>query len=422
MAPVTGPDVVSGGYVQPPILGLSQRDRRFARTRAFLQEHDLSALVVGGFRGRETYETYLSNESLQGVVMFPADGQPVHLTWSAFRIIGRSDLGNPREYWIDDIRSGLIGPGLVTLLEERHLDKARVGVVGLTSRNPMELEGYVPFGVWSHVAEALPHAQFVEVSGPYGLLMMEKDEEELTLARHAAAVGERACQAMLEVTREGVRESEVYAAIMSSIYAAGLTVSPPNLIVKSGYNCLSWGPPDWGAGAVAPRQIVAGDLVYAELMPSYGGIETQQQMTVAVSPVSSDARELANVARAAYEAGLASLRPGVRFSELCEAMAAPLKESGCWHLSPHVHSLSPASLLGILFDGAEAGLGPEYRWMHRIPISMDAEIREGMLFSFEPNACRGRLRVNIGGTVAAGASQPEELNSICCRMVELEDG
>ncbi|HVD03111.1 MAG TPA: M24 family peptidase [Candidatus Dormibacteraeota bacterium] len=411
----------SGSPGLPPILGISQRDRRFARTRSFLREHDLAALVVGGFRGRETYETYLSNESLQGVVVFPSEGDPVHLTWSAFRIIGRSDPGNEREYWIDDIRAGLIGPGLVGVLKERHLESARVGVVGLTSRNPMELEGYVPFGVWSHVAEALPKAQFVEVSGPYGLLMMEKDEEELRLARHAAAVGERACHAMLEATREGALESEVYAAIMNSIYAAGLTVSPPNLIVKSGYNCLSWGPPDWGAGAVAPRRVVAGDLVYAELMPSYGGIETQQQMTVAVGPVSAEAKELAAVARGAYEAGLAALRPGLRFSELCDAMATPLRESGCWNLSPHVHSLSPASLLGILFDGAEAGLGAEYRWMHRIPISMDAEIRQGMLFSFEPNACRGRLRVNIGGTVAVGRSEPEELNSICCRMIDLDN-
>jgi hypothetical protein len=42
-----------------------------------------------------------------------------------------------------------------------------------------------------------------------------------------------------------------------------------------------------------------------------------------------------------------------------------------------------------------------------------------MLFSFEPNACTGRHRINRGGTVVVGRSGPEELNTIACHLNEV---
>ena len=278
---MTGQTATPGGAPAPTI-GIGQRDRRWAATRRFCGAPGLGALVVAGVRGRESFETYLSNESLQGVVVFPQLGEPVYLSWSAFWIIGRSDPDNDCAYWIEDIRAGLLGPLVVKALRELRLERSRIGVVGVASRNPMELEECVPYTVWQHVISELAGCEFVEVSAPYSLLMMEKDEQELALARHCAAVGEQACRAMLEVTRSGCLESDIYAEVLSTIYRAGLTVTAPALIVKSGRDRLSWGPPEWGVAAVPPRRIAEHDLVYAELMPSYGGIETQQEMTVAV--------------------------------------------------------------------------------------------------------------------------------------------
>ena len=402
-----------------PVFTLQERDRRWARIRAFMAERNLAGLVIAGLRGREGFEPYVSNESIQGVVVFPADGDPVHLTWNAFRILGRDDPGNDREYWIDDIRAGLIGPGIVAALTGAGLATERVGVVGLRNKSPMELEGYVPHAMWSHVVEQLPGVVFVEVSLAFGLLMMQKGPEELAAARHCARVGELACAEMIEVTRAGIGESELYAALTSVVYRAGLTFTQPGIVFRSGREVLSWGPPEWGTGAVPPRTIGPGELVYAELMPSYGGIETQQQMNVATGPVDPEWRRLADVARRSYDAGLAAVKPGITFTELCAAMAVPVHEAGCWSLSPLIHSVSPACLLGTLHDGAEKVFGDQYPWLRTIPPWDDAVLTEGMLFSFEPNACHGRHRVNIGGTVAVGRSGPEELNTLPCRLHEV---
>ena len=79
-------DIISNA----PRLSLAERDRRWAKTRALMAEHSVDVLLVPGLRGRESYESYLSNESIQGIVVLPADRDPIYLTWSAFRIVGRT--------------------------------------------------------------------------------------------------------------------------------------------------------------------------------------------------------------------------------------------------------------------------------------------------------------------------------------------
>jgi Xaa-Pro aminopeptidase len=93
-------------------------------------------------------------------------------------------------------------------------------------------------------------------------------------------------------------------------------------------------------------------------------------------------------------------------------MEEPLKTSGCWAYTPLVHSLGPHFMagrsrvnmenvdLGVRFVGAPAGR------------ERNAVLQPGMVFAFEPNACLGHHRVNIGGTVIVTANGCEELNQI----------
>lgn len=403
-----------------PRLSLAERDRRWAKTRALMAEHNVDVLIVPGLRGRESYESYLSNESIQGIVVLPADRDPIYLTWSAFRIVGRTDPQNSRKYWIDDIRSGLLGPLLVDALSELGALSGRIGVIGVNSKNPMELEGFVPYAVWDQVLAAAPKAEFVELSLPFGLMVLAKGPEELAVARHTAQVGELLAQRILEVARPGIRDSDLFAAIVETSYRAGLTLTPPSVIVKTGTDSVSWGPPEWGYSDDPPRTILAGDLVTCELMPTYAGIETQQQVQVSMGKITPQRRKLADLARASYEVGLETIKPGISFVELNDAMAKPVLQAGCWHLSPMIHSVAPALLLGSLHGGALAHLGAEFPWFKELPPAQDGVLEEGMLFSFEPNACIGRERVNIGGTVAVGPNGPEELNSLPNHLHELD--
>jgi hypothetical protein len=48
-------------------------------------------------------------------------------------------------------------------------------------------------------------------------------------------------------------------------------------------------------------------------------------------------------------------------------------------------------------------------------------LEEGMSFAFEPNACKGQKRVNVGGSLVVGGGAPEELNSLPNRLHIVEN-
>lgn len=53
---------MAGSRLIPPILSLAERDRRWARARQMMREHDLDAPLLAGFRALEMYETYISDD------------------------------------------------------------------------------------------------------------------------------------------------------------------------------------------------------------------------------------------------------------------------------------------------------------------------------------------------------------------------
>lgn len=401
-----------------PILGLEERDRRWQRTRAFMTEHGYDCLLVFGLKGRERFDGYLANEALDGVVVFPARAEPIYLTWTHHRITRRM-AANMRdiEFWIDDVRVGPYGPGIVRAVTELGAAQGRIGVVGLASRAAGEVDGIVPYRTWEHVLAELPQSSLEDCSADYARMMLPKTPEELELVRFAAAIGEQACQVMLDVAKPGVRETEIYAAILEVLHTNSASTVAPHLILSVGDDDPGWSPPYWTYAGGPSRVVEPGDLVQAEIFPCYGGFETQCQMSIAIEPVPRVLHDLHEIARSAYETGLAALRPGATFLDLADAMARPLLDAGHYNMTPMVHSLSPATFTGHIALNVEQIPGYErYPGFVTVKPTLDMVLEPGMTFAFEPNACTGQHRVNIGGTVVVGESGPEELNDIPRRM------
>jgi hypothetical protein len=104
-------------------------------------------------------------------------------------------------------------------------------------------------------------------------------------------------------------------------------------------------------------------------------------------------------------------------------MAEPIAEAGCWHLTPLIHSLNPLQLVsqrqvGMLenlpgIEGYDAErwekvVGYKNTTAHPV-IGGDVVIKPGMRFAFEPNASRGKYRINIGSSVVVTEHGAEEL-------------
>ena len=73
--------------MQPPTLSLAERDRRWANVRKLMRERGFDGLLVAGFRAREMYETYISDDYNEGCVIFPLEGEPVVITWAYLRVM-----------------------------------------------------------------------------------------------------------------------------------------------------------------------------------------------------------------------------------------------------------------------------------------------------------------------------------------------
>lgn len=399
--------------LEPPVLSLAERDRRWRRARQFMREHDLDALLLAGFRAREMYESYISDDYNEGCVLFPLEDEPVVLTWAHLRVL-RAQYSAERGHalWVSDYRVAASGTAAAQVVAEKRLAESRIGVVGLSSQAPTELYGAIPANFWLEFSAALPKAQLRDVSEEFSYLMLVKSDEEMAQVRYAAKAAEAACRAIAEVSAPGIGEEVVFAEATSEILRHGIGLRYPMIVMNSGPATLSWGPPRWSTRGEPPRVLARGDLVQAELMPLCGNQEVQVQMCVALDPLDATNRKCERVARASYEAGLKALKPGIKFSDLVAAMEEPLKSAGCWAYTPLVHSLGPHFMagrtrvnmekvdFGVRFVGAPAAR------------ARDAVLEPGMVFAFEPNACLDRHRVNIGGTVIVTATGCEELNQI----------
>ena len=263
----------------PPTLSLAERDRRWTRVREFMVQENLDALLIGGFRAREMYESYVSDDYNEGCVIFPLQGDPVVVTWAPLRVKrAQYSASQGHRLWIEDYRVAASGKAVADLVTEMGLSESRMGIVGLRSIAPTEQYGSVPAGFWLDFVSVLPRLQYRDVSEPFSYLMLIKSAEEINQMRYAAQAAEAACKVIADLVEPGVGEEEIFAAACAEMLSHGIGLRYPMIVMNSGPHTLSWGPPRWTTRGEAPRTLVRGDLLQAELMPMCGNQEAHDHL------------------------------------------------------------------------------------------------------------------------------------------------
>jgi Xaa-Pro aminopeptidase len=385
-----------------------------------MRRRDIVVLMVGSFQGRERLESYLIDDFLDSIVIFPIEGEPCVLTFATGRV-SRAFESARRGFasWVADFRIGFGGAKAAEILREKSLATGRIGLVGFGPTAPGESEGLLPLGFYRSLTASLPDAAIEDFTRDFTDFILVKSAEELALLRYAADVSEAACAAMIEASRPGVSEAAVYAEIMREIHRAGCDARYPMLSLQSGPDNIGWGAPRWTLRAEPPRILCTGDLVQAEIHTAYGGQEAQVQMSVALDPVADEILICEKVARAAYEAGLAAIRPGVSFGDVVQAMERPLAASGCWSKTPLLHTLTfgATGFSPLHREQLEGTSEAAIEGQAKVGIRRGELVLEpGMCLELEPNACLGMKRVNIGAAVIVTATGAEPLNSLPTRV------
>lgn len=401
----------------PPQYSLAERDRRWAIARAIMDDEDVDALIVYGeheLAGPAPFapDTYFTNDRPGAIVVLTRDEDPVSLVWGPDHVLDHMQ-GRMRgdASWVEpeNMRIAKHDWGLVDLLAGRGLGRVPIGVIGLEPYPPFHFNSIMPYRMWTSVLRQLPQATFKPVWLSFLLSTVQQSAEEIAVIKYAAAAGGEMAAAMLAAAKPGESEAFVYAAGMAAGHQRG--IATPAILLSSGPEFVSWGPPAWGYRPQPPRTIGAGEVIIAELSCSYGMRDTQTQISIAVGDVHPEFELAAEVARDAYTAGLAALCPGRTFADACAAVREPVISAGGAVLHPLLHGLNPF--------GAVSGFGGDLRGMPDaerygqladVPtVGHDLPLAPGMTFSLEPNCAFGRHQIRLGGTVIVGADGPVEL-------------
>ncbi len=251
----------------------------------------------------------------------------------------------------------------------------------------------VPARLAQRLKETLPAWELADVSPLVLAQRTVKDEEEIAATRSAAAVADAGHRVVPEVIAPGMSELALAAKVEAAMRRAGhegyqplrhpgargggvLLMSGENLIVRGGHGLVVTGV---GLGPAMPygpsrRVLGPGDLVVVDIGSTYAGYTGDESRTFVVGRATEPQRVLFAVARAAEDAVLEVLRPGVAVADLyavVEEVVAPG--------APPYFALGSLALPGFVGHGIGLELDePPVLWPRD-----EARLQAGMVLAIE---------------------------------------
>lgn len=300
-------------------------ERRYEATRAMMRDRGVDALVVYGDAGfAQANVRWLTNYAPSYVtylVFFQDEAEPSlllcglsnHLQY--VREVSEADavdvlLPNPPSKVVDRLRAGGV-------------DGGTVGIVGHSPRYALS----IPHPHYETLTADLD-AVLVDATAGFEALLAVKSESELDRIRRAAALTDRALEALRDAIKPGVRETDLRDALTRTYLESGgahgmaFITAAPMADAEPGEG-LPWHRP-------SGRQVERGDVVTTEMSASYRGYRSQVHRAFAVgqSPT-AEYEALWDVAAATYESMLAAIEPGATATDVHRALepieASPYK-------------------------------------------------------------------------------------------------
>jgi Xaa-Pro aminopeptidase len=192
-----------------------------------------------------------------------------------------------------------------------------------------------------------------------------KTDEEIAWAREATRIAELNFQHLLEIARPGISEDEL---------AVALRLHAKSLGAEDNFLLLCAGPHNRAVAPSNGRRIQPGDIVLAEITPSYRGQLAQICRTAVVGEATDLLRQKYALVVEAMNAGIAAARPGARMADVCAAINTVLEAQGygeyCY--PPHIRRRGH----GLGFASIRPG---------DVALDNDTVLEPGMVFMIHPN-------------------------------------
>jgi len=359
-----------------PMFSLAERDRRWALVHKLMREKNLDVIVCPNNTGHSTdfqanvrWLTHVGGGGDADIAaLIPADGEPTALANRA-----DSNWLSGAQNWTKDVRNSRrnMGKATVDRLKELNVERGRIGITGYGAgtRTPM---GTILLGFYQLIRDAFPNAELVDATGVLEEARYSKSQEEIDVLTKSQEIIEKAIDVECATAKPGVRDWDVWAAVMSTLVQNGSELP---------VHC------NWGSGKnirhtlTRPtfRPLERGDLIINEIEASWIGYRAQGMQPVFVEVADPVHKELIKLQRDVYNALLERLKPGVTVGEL-----AQLTEEFCHKMAPNHGPAAGASALLNMHGRGQGDDGPLITPSQRRPEQLAVQLKEGMAFIFKP--------------------------------------
>jgi Xaa-Pro aminopeptidase len=366
------------------------RAARAERARAALADSDCDALLLwkdenvrflSGLRA----QIIQGKSALLNGCLLREDG-----AMALFLSGGEVDRARAAMPWIEEVHAipimearGLIAGALEEViaptLDRLDLTRARLGVDELAYA---QVEAF---------ARVLPRVELADGDRLMQSARLVKDPGELALMQEASAIAEAVTESAIASVRPGVREYDVVAEAMRTLYRLGgeaAHLATP--FVASGEHMS---PPNRFA---SDKLIREGDLVFIDIGAMWNGYYADMGRTVVCGAPSRRQREVFTAVHRALEAAVRTMRAGATNDDVAAAVRAEGEARGFGE-----DFLS-------LFIGHGVGMGanePPYVG-ETLPGAETVELRPGMTLAIEPliwvPGVRGGAGVRLEDTIVVG--------------------
>ena len=293
--------------------------------------------VITGFKSLGPSAAILRSDGAATLIVTPAwDAERASEQSPGARVVGTGNL-------VEEVLGGI-----------GNVMQAKIGLAGM---------GFLPCSIAEPVHAAFPNAHSAD-----GIVFEAarcKTDDEIANAREAARIAERGYRHMLDVVRVGMTEDQL---------ALELKWQMKSLGAEDNFLLLCSGPHNRAVQPSTGRRLQNGDIILAEITPSYRGQLAQICRTVAVGEPSNELADKYALVVHAMDQGIAAARPGVPMSEVCRAINAVLEAQGYGEYChpPHIRRRGH----GLGFAGILPG---------DVALDNETVLEPGMVFMIHPN-------------------------------------
>lgn len=322
---------------------------------------------------------YVLSNQYPNLSMVRRDGEESAIVWSLYNSVEEFSWINPSEVY----RVGSLKAAVDTLLkkiEELNLSNKTIGI-----------ESYMPWYQSEALHKKFPNAKFVNGDKAFIDMRMIKTEEEVRRIRKSTEVAEKAIQACINATEEGLPDTELLKIARRTVVDEGAW-GWDHLTMSIG----SSDPEAPGLGIPVTRN----DLVRFDFGAVWEGYISDISRDVVIGEPPKKAAEAMNYMIQVQDFCVDNIKPGVNATELAE--------------NAHDFLKSIAKRGFYLITGHSIGLECEEAHLFSPMGSMDIEFQENMVLDIE-------VWLNVRGQGLVGVEDCYRVSNTGCERLSSLD-